>query len=160
MAGTHDTAHRFACQLRWSGASQGGTTSYEDYSRELLVETPGKPDLRMSAAPAFVGDPSIHNPEDLLVASLAACHCLSYLALCARSRITVLSYEDDASGTMDQVERVTRFTEVVLRPRVTVAPGTDLVRARLLHDKAHRGCFIASSVSFPVRHEPTITVAS
>jgi organic hydroperoxide reductase OsmC/OhrA len=107
----------------------------------------------------FRGDPALHNPEDLLVAALSSCHFLSYAALCARTGVTVVAYEDDASGTMDRVDGVTRFTEVVLRPRVTVAAGSDADKARALHARAHALCFIASSVNFPVRNEPTIVFA-
>jgi organic hydroperoxide reductase OsmC/OhrA len=151
--------HHFACRLVWTGAERGGTTAYEQYSREVRVDVDGKPPLALSAAPAFRGDPALHNPEDLLVAALSSCHFLSYAALCARSGVTVVGYEDDATGTMDRVDGVVRFTEVVLRPRVTLAPGSDAVKARALHERAHSICFIASSVDFPVRHEPTIVFA-
>ena len=159
MSGPNE-AHRFECRLVWTGAMKGATMDYETYSREYRVDFPGKPSLRGTAAPAYRGDPSLHNPEDLLVASLSGCHALSYLALCARAGIQVVSYEDEVYGTMERVERVTRFTEVVLHPRVTIAPGSDPEKAKALHEKAHAVCFIASSVNFPVRHEPVITVAA
>ena len=152
-------AHHFACHLVWTGAERGGTTGYERYSREVRVDVHGKPPLALSAAPAFRGDGALHNPEDLLVAALSSCHFLSYAALCARSGIEVVAYEDDATGTMDRVDGVTRFTEVVLRPRVTLAPGAsaaDAETARALHERAHAICFIASSVDFEVRNEPVI----
>jgi organic hydroperoxide reductase OsmC/OhrA len=152
-------AHHFACHLVWTGAASGGTTSYERYSREVRTEVVGKPPLALSAAPAFQGDAALLNPEDLLVASLSSCHFLSYAALCARSGIVVLAYEDDARGTMDRVDGVTRFTEVVLRPKVTLAPGADAAKARALHERAHAICFIANSVDFDVRNEPTIVFA-
>ncbi len=152
-------AHHFACHLVWTGGAQGGTTGYEHYSREVRADVECKPPLSLSAAPAFRGDPALHNPEDLLVAALSSCHFLSYAAHCARSGVHVVAYEDDATGTMDRRDGVTRFTEVVLRPRVTVAPGADVEKARALHERAHAICFIASSVDFDVRNEPTIVVA-
>jgi organic hydroperoxide reductase OsmC/OhrA len=151
--------HHFACRLVWTGAEHGGTTDYDHYSREVRVDIDGKPSLALSAAPTFRGDAALPNPEDLLVAALSSCHFLSYAALCARSGITVVAYEDQATGTMDRVDGVTRFTEVVLRPRVTLAPGADAEKARALHERAHAICFIASSVDFDVRNEPTIVVA-
>jgi organic hydroperoxide reductase OsmC/OhrA len=149
--------HVFQCRLVWTGATPEGTASLDTYSRTYRVDFEGKPSLIGTAAPAFRGDPSLHNPEDLLVAALSACHCLTYLALCARAGIRVLSYEDDASGTMQREGGVIRFTEATLHPRVTVAAGTDLERARALHERAHAECFIANSVNFPVRNEPAIT---
>lgn len=153
------STHRFAAHLIWTGAARGGTRDYEGYSREYRVDIEGKPPLVGSAAPPFRGASDLHNPEDLLVAALSACHCLSYLAVCARAGIVVEAYEDDATGTMsfDRARKAMAFSEVVLRPRVRVSAGTDLERARALHEDAHHGCFIASSVNFPVRNEPTIT---
>ena len=152
--------HRFECRLVWTGARHGGTTNYETYSREYRVDIPGKVSIRGTSAPAFRGDPKLANPEDLLVAALSACHFLTYVAYCARDGVNVTGYEDDATGIMQRVDGVTRFTDVLLKPRVTVAPGADIEKARALHEKAHHGCFIANSVNFPVRHEPEIVVAA
>ena len=159
MSAPSSAAHHFDCRLVWTGAEKGGTTRYEAYSREARIEIDGKPPLPVSAAPPFLGDPTLHNPEDLLVAALSACHFLSYAALCARSGIEVVAYEDRAHGTMDRVDGKTRFTEVVLRPRVTIAAGADAAKAHALHERAHAICFIASSVNFDVRNEPVITAA-
>jgi organic hydroperoxide reductase OsmC/OhrA len=159
MTAPGSTAHHFDCRLVWTGAEKGGTARYEAYSREVRVDFEGKPPLPMSAAPPFLGDPALHNPEDLLVASLSACHFLSYAALCARSGIVIVAYEDAAHGTMDKRDGKVRFTEVVLRPRVTIAAGGDVEKAHALHERAHAICFIASSVNFEVRHEAVITVA-
>jgi organic hydroperoxide reductase OsmC/OhrA len=150
--------HLFETQLRWTGADRGPTSSYETYSREYRVEIAGKPTLVGSAAQPFRGDPTLYNPEDLLVAALSACHCLSYLAIASRAKLSVLAYEDRASGTMAPFEGRIRFREVVLRPRVWVVPGSDVERATAMHEQAHRTCFIASSVNFTVRHEPEILI--
>jgi len=150
--------HHFECLLTWTGASRGSTTSYDTYSREVLVEIDGKPPLAGSAAPPFRGDGKLHNPEDLLVAALSECHCLSYLALAARAGVVVAGYEDRATGTLAMIEGKFRFREVTLRPRVLVMPGVSVDQARALHEKAHSECFIASSVNFPVKNEPEILV--
>jgi organic hydroperoxide reductase OsmC/OhrA len=150
--------HMFKSRLVWTGASKGPTSTYEGYSREYRVDIEGKPSIRGSAAAVYRGDPAIHDPEDLLVAALSGCHCLSYLALCAKGGVQVTSYEDEAEGKMERVDGVVRFTDVVLNPKVTIAPGSDPEKARALHERAHAACFIANSVNFPVRHSPTITV--
>lgn len=151
--------HRYTAKLTWTGAAQGPVKDYAGYSRAYRVEIPGKPPLHGTADPLFRGDPALHNPEDLLVAALSGCHMLTYLALCARAKIEVVAYEDDAGGTMVLDGGGGRFTEVVLRPRVTVTAGSDLAKAHALHEGAHTDCFIASSVSFPVRHEPEVVEA-
>jgi organic hydroperoxide reductase OsmC/OhrA len=149
--------HRYAARLVWTGAARGPTSSYATYSREYELQFPGKSPMRGSADPHFRGDASLYNPEEMLVASLSACHFLSYAALCARAGVAVVSYEDDANGLMAMKDGHIRFTEVVLRPKVRVAPGADLERARALHHEAHADCFIASSVNFDVRNEPTVS---
>ena len=68
-------------------------------------------------------------------------------------------YRDDARGRMlETPDGGGRFTEVVLRPAVTVRAGTDPAAADALHHPAHELCFIANSVNFPVRCEPTVRV--
>lgn len=156
MARTHD----YQARLTWTGAAVGPTRSYEAYSREYVVDVPGKPSLRGSSDPMFRGDAALHNPEDLLVAALSSCHLLSYLAHAARAGVHVVAYEDDARGTMELAGGGGRFTEVVLRPRVTIAAGADAALAQSLHDRAHHDCFIASSMNFPVRHASTVVVAA
>jgi organic hydroperoxide reductase OsmC/OhrA len=151
--------HHYEMQVTWTGAAAGGTRDYKTYSREYRADLPGKPSITGSSDPAFRGDPNLHNPEDMLVLALSACHMLSYLALAALEGLEVTGYEDSARGTMQQEGRGGRFTEVVLRPRVTVAPGSDPTRAEALHEEAHQTCFIANSVNFPVRHEAEIVGA-
>jgi len=151
---------RFECRLVWSGAAKGPTTTYEGYSREYRVDFEGKPSLKGSTDPKYYGDASLHNPEDFLLAALSACHFLSYLAVCARAGVHVTSYEDEVYGRMERVDGVVKFTEVVLHPKVTIAPGSDAEKARSLHERAHAVCFIANSVNFPVRNVPTVRAAA
>ncbi|MBK8253708.1 MAG: OsmC family protein [Polyangiaceae bacterium] len=150
--------HEFACSLTWTGAAAGPTVNYRSYSRSLQVEMVGKPALAMSAAPPFLGDSATHNPEDLLIAALSACHCLSYLALAARAGISVVAYSDNATATMEYVGKTYRFTKALLRPRVVVKVGTDLSKAHELHHEAHAACFIAQSMNFEVANQPEIVV--
>jgi organic hydroperoxide reductase OsmC/OhrA len=152
--------HHFECRLIWTGAAKGPTVDYATYSREVRVEFAGKPSIALSSAAVFRGDPALHDPEDLLVAALSTCHFLSYVALCARRGVHVTAYEDDAIGVMTRGAATFQFTDVLLRPRVTIAPDSEPELARSVHEKAHEECFIAASVNFPVRHEATIFLAS
>jgi organic hydroperoxide reductase OsmC/OhrA len=85
---------------------------------------------------------------------------LSYLAVCALKGVEVIAYQDDAIGIMEESAGAGRFTEVTLRPTVTIAAGADAKLAVALHDEAHKICFVANSVNFPVKNEPVIEVAS
>ena len=134
--------------------------AYRDYSRNYEIEADGKLAIHGSADPAFRGDPSRWNPEELLVASPSACHKLWYLHLAAEAGIVVTAYTDRAAGVMEVGrDGVGRFKSVVLRPTVTVTMGSDVDRARTLHKPAHEKCFIANSVNFPVECEPEIVTA-
>jgi organic hydroperoxide reductase OsmC/OhrA len=148
--------HHYELRLLWKGDH---TRNYEDYTREHSISIEGKPVIIASADQHFRGDPALLNPEDLLLAALSACHLLTYLALCARARIDVKSYSDQASGTL----RLTpdgsgEFTEVVLRPKVFVADQSMVQKAEHFHREVHKYCFIARSVNFPVRCDPEVTV--
>lgn len=146
--------HRYVANLEWADAS--GTIGYANYSRSHVIRIPGKPDIAASSDPAFRGDPSRHNPEDLLVASLSSCHMLWYLSLCAKAGVAVTHYSDEADGVMvEEAGSGGRFERVTLRPRVTIASG-DREKAAELHHEAHRLCFLANSVNFPVECEPVI----
>jgi organic hydroperoxide reductase OsmC/OhrA len=152
--------HNYEVQVEWTGNSGEGTKTYRGYRRDHTISVGGKPQILASSDPSFRGDPSRYNPEDLLVASLSACHMLSYLHLCAVNHVTVLGYRDEALGLMEEnADGSAQFTRVTLRPTITISPGNDRAKALALHDDAHHLCFIARSVNFPVDIAPTITAA-
>jgi len=152
--------HTYSTTVTWTGNQGTGTSAYKAYSRDHDISAPAKPIIPGSSDPAFRGDPSRYNPEDMLVASLSACHMLWYLHLCSANGIAVTAYSDPATGIMaEDTTGGGRFTEVTLRPQVTLAPGSDAAKAESLHHEAHEKCFIANSVNFPVRVEPKTEVS-
>jgi organic hydroperoxide reductase OsmC/OhrA len=154
-------SHAYSARLSWEGNRGRGTAEYAGYGRRFRVMTDGKPELVGSAEPLFLGEPQLHNPEDLLLAAVASCHMLTYLALCARTGVSVVEYSDAPSGILAlEPEGGGRFREITLRPRVRLAPGGDRAAAVRLHARAHELCFIARSCSFPVRHEPEVEAGS
>ncbi|MCQ4158850.1 OsmC family protein [Roseomonas sp. GC11] len=147
--------HHYAVTVLWTGNEGAGTATYRGYRRAHRITAAGKPPIEGSSDPSFRGDPARWNPEELLLASLSACHKLWYLGLCAGAGVVVTGYEDAAEGTMlEEASGAGQFTEVTLRPRVTLAPGSDLAEAEALHHTAHAMCFVARSVNFPVLHQP------
>ncbi|KQT69665.1 MULTISPECIES: OsmC family protein [unclassified Aureimonas] len=147
--------HSYSVTVTWTGNEGTGTSSARAYSRSHLIEASGKPPIPGSSDPSFRGDPARWNPEELLLASLSACHKLWYLGLCAGAGIVVLSYEDKAVGEMiEEPNGAGQFTSVTLRPRVTISSASAVADAEALHHKAHEMCFIARSVNFPVGVEP------
>jgi len=155
-----DKKHRYDVRTLWSADEAGPPKSLDSFSRAHRIEIAGKRAIEASSDPSFRGDPALHNPEDLLVASLSSCHMLWYLVLCVARKVPILAYADEAYGIMAETPRPGRFVEVVLRPKVTVAKGADLALAAKLHERAHAECFVANSVNFPIRHEATIVEAN
>lgn len=154
MAG-RDTRHMYPATITWTGNTGSGTSSYRAYSRDHEIAFPGKSVLSGSSDAAFRGDATRYNPEEMLVAALSACHLLAYLHDCATAGVVVTDYVDHAEGTMEEdAGGGGRFTQVVLRPEVTISPESDPGAARHAHHTAHERCFIASSVNFPVVVEP------
>ncbi|WP_340105958.1 OsmC family protein [Rhodohalobacter sp. 8-1] len=147
-------SHQYKTDLKWTGNRGNGTAGYRSYDRSYSVMINGKPTLEGSADPAFRGDVSKWNPEELFLASLTACHMLWYLHLCADEEIHVMSYKDQASGVMEEMDNGSgKFAEVVLHPQVTITHTVNLDKAEKLHQRANEMCFIANSCNFPVRHE-------
>jgi organic hydroperoxide reductase OsmC/OhrA len=152
--------HHYAVTVQWTGNTGSGTADYRSYSRQHEISAGAdKPKIPGSADRVFRGDTTRWNPEELLVASLSACHKLTYLHLCADAGIVVVAYTDHAEGVMAEAPNGSgRFQSVLLHPHVTVGVGSDLTQVRDLHHSAHAKCFIANSVNFPVTVEPEITV--
>ncbi len=151
--------HRYRAQVLWTGNLGQGTASYRAYERSHEIVVEGKPLIPGSSDPAFRGDKTKYNPEELLVASISACHMLWYLHLCAEASIVVTHYLDQAVGTMLETEDGSgHFAEVVLKPVVCITPTSDRNRAEQLHEQAHHFCFVANSMNFPVLCEPSIQI--
>lgn len=162
LVGVSGKEHRYALTTTWTGNRGTGTSGYRDYSRDHEVRMATKPDqvLLGSADRTFRGDAARFNPEELLLAALSQCHLLSYLHACVLAGVVVIDYTDEATGTMITTpDGGGHFTEVTLYPVVTIAAGSDPAAAEQAHDAAHRMCFIANSVNFPVHHQPTIKIA-
>jgi organic hydroperoxide reductase OsmC/OhrA len=160
VAANHKT-HTYHIDLRWTGNTGQGTANYRAYKRFHEITAVGKPPIPGSSDSAFRGDKTRYNPEELLIASLSACHMLWYLHLCADAQIVVTDYVDRPTGSMVETEDGGgQFIEVLLKPIVTVKDGSDLTLVEQLHQKAHHLCFIANSVNFPVRCEPSTQLAA
>jgi organic hydroperoxide reductase OsmC/OhrA len=141
----------------WTGNNGTGTDNYRTYERSHSISIENKTDILGSSDPAFRGDKTKHNPEELLVSSLSACHMLWYLHLCSEAAVIVVEYIDNATGIMTETGNGGgRFKEVTLNPMVTVAEYSMIEKANELHKRANELCFIANSVNFPVYHKPTI----
>ncbi|MFK7938681.1 MAG: OsmC family protein [Roseovarius sp.] len=146
--------HDYTATVTWTGNRGAGTPHYRAYDRNWEVRTPGKPVIQCSNDPLLGGDPTLHNPEDLLISALASCHMLWFLHLASDAGIIVLAYEDTPLARGEtQPDGTGRFLQATLRPLITVADGADLSVADDLHHKISEKCYIARSVNFPVSYQ-------
>ncbi len=148
------TTHSYETHLEWSGSTGDG---YRAYSRTHVVTPQGAAALTLSADPSFRGDPTLANPEQLLLAAASSCQFLSFAALAARARIDVVGYTDYASAIMPDDMNPIRITEITLRPTIEVRGATEDDVLPLIHE-AHEQCFIANSITARISIEPTIRV--
>ena len=152
--------HDYTARVEWTGNRGNGTRSYRGYDRTWDIATPGKPVVHCSNDPLLGGNPGLPNPEDLLLASLAACHMLWYLHLASVAGIVVTSYQDNPVGVGETSPGgAGRFLSATLKPHILVEAGADLAEAEAIHHRIHEYCFIARSVNFPIRYEPTFATA-
>lgn len=148
--------HDYTSLIEWTGDRGQGTKTYRGYDRTWEVRTPGKPVITCSNDPLLGGDPTRHNPEDLLLSSLSACHMLWYLHLASSAGIVVRGYRDTPVGVGESTpDGAGRFLRATLRPHIIVEPGADLAKADAIHHEIHKVCFIARSVNFPVDYAAT-----
>ena len=149
--------HQYKSKIKWTGNTSESTKNYRSYERSYTISVDGKAEIKGSSDPAFLGNPNLHNPEDLLLASVSSCHLLWYLHFCSVNNILVLEYLDIAEGTMIESENGSgKFTEIILKPKILVAEKKMVEKAIELHQKANEYCFIANSLNFEVKHQPEI----
>lgn len=148
---TTPSRHEYTTRVTWTGNTGQGTQDYHDYLRTWDITTPGKPVVHCSNDPLLGGDAGLPNPEDLLIASVSACHMLWYLHLASTAGVVVLGYVDNPVATGEiSPNGAGRFLSVTLQPVITLAPGMDQSRADAVHGQIHQYCFIARSLNFPV----------
>lgn len=131
----------------------GGPTGY------AALSTAGAPDLRSAPPLEYDGPGDAWSPESLLLAAVEACFLFTLRAVAKASKAEFASLDLHSEGTVDRQNGVTRFTEIVLRPRLTLAPGGDRDRALWVLEKSRKACLVTASLSTPVRVEPDITSA-
>lgn len=157
-------AHVFEITLSYPASTAQATPPDANFSRNNIMRSGAKHEVAASSPAAFGGDDARYNPEELMLMSLSECHMLTYLAIAAKKQITIVGYEDRATGQLGIGEFGTKgktsMQKVTLHPRVTVAKGTNLEDAQAIHVKAHANCFMANSVNFPITTEPQIIEAS
>jgi peroxiredoxin-like protein len=114
--------------------------------------------ISFSAPPEFLGEPGRWTPEHFLVAAVASCFVSTFSGIAEKSRLEFASFNLDAEGLLGSADGIWRFTEIKLRPVVTVLKEEDGDRAIRLLEKAEKSCLIARSLQFKVTLVPAVKV--
>ena len=110
--------------------------------------------IKATAAPEFLGNPELVDPEQAFVASIASCHGLTFLAICALQKIEVDSYSDNAVGYLEKAEDGKPWlSKIDLHPKIKFADSVNIENEQIqeLHQKAHAECFLARSVKTTIK---------
>ena len=139
--------HRYDVHL------SGGPSGYAE------LATAGVPALRTAPPADYDGPGDAWSPEHLLLASVQACFLFTLRAIAGVSKLEFTRLELDAVGTVGRKDGVTCFTEIILRPTLTVVAGTNRDRVLQILEKSKKTCLVSASLSTPLRLEPEVNEA-
>ncbi len=141
------TAYRYQVVSHWTMHKRG------------IVEAPDVPrTINFSAPPEFGGEPGLWTPEHMLVAAVATCFTATFRVLAERSKLEVHALEVPVEGVLEREEKGYRFTEILLRPQVTILKESDRVRTLLLVEKAEKACLVSRSLNSKITLSPKVVV--
>jgi peroxiredoxin-like protein len=121
-----------------------------------VISSSGKPDIQVATPPEFKGHEGIWSPEDLYIAAANTCVMTTFLALAERGKLGFSSYECEAEGRLELVDGKFQVSLITLRPRITLASGGDVAKAKELIEKAEANCLLSNSMKTRVTLEATI----
>ena len=130
-----------------------GTLSHGQYDATHDVTFSGGFSTKMTAAPDYGGDPQYANPEEALAAALSSCHMMTFLALAAKAKWKVKTYQDRAEATLGKGQAGrTKVTSITLNPSVKFENDEEVTPDKLedMHERAHKYCFVANSLDLTV----------
>lgn len=143
--------------VRWTGSTGLG---WEHYDRTHSATASGAAqEVRLTTGESK-GDPTILNPEQLVLMAASSCQMLWFLHLAAKARIDVVDYQDSATALMPTDQDPVRITEITLRPRIVVSGDASEERVHKLAHTAHAHCFVANSLNSRMTLQPTVEVAT
>ena len=122
------------------------------------LTSPGVADLPTAPPLEFDGSGDAWSPEQLLLAAVASCFLLTFRAVAKHSRLEFTSVSIESEGIVDHVDGRTRFTDVVLRPKVAVSAVADTHRVQRALEKAEVNCIVTASLAARLTVEPAVTV--
>ena len=143
------TEYRFQTTARWTQGRRG-----------IAEGEPHAPPLPFSAPPQFAGEAGVWTPEHFLLAAVSSCFITTFRAIAELSRLQTAALEVSVEGTVSKAEGGFRFTEILLKPRLTVEREEDRERGLRLLEKAEHSCLVSRSLLSEIRMEPSVQVTT
>lgn len=126
--------------------------------REGIMRSDELQALEVSSPPEFHGRAGVWTPEHLFVASINSCFMLTFLAIAKLAKLEFTSFNSRASGSLERGERSFQFTEIVLKPRVTILKEEDREKTQQILERAEKKCLISNSIKPNIRLEADIQI--
>jgi len=132
--------------LRWTQEHKG------------ILSCKDKPDVDVACPPEWGGHPGIWSPEDLYTAAAEVCTMTTFLWLMDKEKASIKSYESEARGTIQMVDKLFKFAQIVVKPKVVVSSEKDKEAAQWAFTQIQGCCLVAKSINHPLSVEPEIVI--
>jgi organic hydroperoxide reductase OsmC/OhrA len=133
------------------------STAWTD-ARSGVLESNGKPSIKVSSPPEFKGESGVWTPEDLFVASVEICHMATFMSFAARRAIPIKSYKSHSNGVLEFVDGDYRFTRIVIFPTIVVGSAASETEVHRILQEAQKHCLVTNSIASIVEVNPTIVM--
>jgi peroxiredoxin-like protein len=142
-----ETKHSYRVVAWWSSGRTG------------LAKTDSAPNaIHFTAPPEFGGVEGRWTPESLLLCAIAGCFTTTFRAISERSNFDYADLEVQVEGTIEKVESGYAFTEITIRPNLSVTCKEDEMRGMRLLEKVQTLCLVSRALSVPQTFAPHLQV--
>jgi organic hydroperoxide reductase OsmC/OhrA len=128
-----------------------GVRTHRAGSQRVDLEAPGKPVLHVATPPEFRnGIPGVWSPEELLVASFAACYELTAVAIAEYKGLPLHTIRVDATGHVERKDGAYRFMLLELDVELETDAGREHELEHVA-EVAKERCLVGSALDVPIR---------
>ena len=127
-----------------------GELCYGQYNTDHKIKINDEILLNAGSAAEYGGNPNNFNPEQALAAAISSCHMMTFLALAAKMKWPVITYEDKAVAYLGKNSKSNMsVNKIELNPKITFQNNFSVSDEEMakMQDRSHRYCFIANSLS-------------